>query len=357
MINSKNVENYYFGNGSIGKLTELAPKIRKHKDDYLLYLVDHYFSGQKTFPGLASTDKLIFVDSTNEPTTEGIDEICQSVMREFSRLPAAIIAIGGGCTLDTCKAVANLMTNGGHAEDYQGWDLVKVPGVYTIGVPTISGTGAESSRTCVLINHKKSLKLGMNSQFSVFKQLILDPDLSKSVPRNQYFYTGMDTYIHCVESLEGRHRHAMADAFSRESLHLCEQVFSTGDMQSEANREKLMTASYLGGCAIANSFVGLVHPLSAGLSTVLGTHHGLANCLVMNQMQEFYPDACATFKKMLSVQKVSLPENICKNFTDEQFEQLYQSSIVHRKPLANALGEDFERILTKAKAREIFQRI
>lgn len=60
-------------------------------------------------------------------------------------LPVAIIGMGGGCTLDTAKAISNLLTNGGKAEDYQGWDLVKVPGIYKIGIPTISGTGAESS--------------------------------------------------------------------------------------------------------------------------------------------------------------------------------------------------------------------
>jgi 3-deoxy-alpha-D-manno-octulosonate 8-oxidase len=58
---------------------------------------------------------------------------------------------------DTGKAVSNLLRNPGNAEDYQGWDLVKNPGVYKIGVPTISGTGAEASRTCVMTNPKNGL--------------------------------------------------------------------------------------------------------------------------------------------------------------------------------------------------------
>ena len=105
--------------------------------------------------------------------------------------PVAVIAIGGGSTLDTVKAVSNLLNNPGVAEDYQGWDLVKNPGIYKIGVPTISGTGAEASRTCVMTNYKKNLKLGMNSEFTIYDQLILDSDLSKTVPRDQYFYTAM----------------------------------------------------------------------------------------------------------------------------------------------------------------------
>ena len=56
--------------------------------------------------------------------------------------------------MDTGKAVSNLLRNRGRASNYQGWDLVKKPGVFKIGIPTLSGTGAESSRTCVLTNNK-----------------------------------------------------------------------------------------------------------------------------------------------------------------------------------------------------------
>ncbi len=67
--------------------------------------------------------------------------------------------------------MANLLTNGGKAEDYQGWDLVKKPAIYKIGIPTISGTGAEASRTCVMTNSKSGIKLGMNSDFTIYDQL------------------------------------------------------------------------------------------------------------------------------------------------------------------------------------------
>lgn len=63
-------------------------------------------------------------------------------------------------------------------------------------------------------------------------------------------------------------------------------MFLSEDMMSDENREN-MVASYLGGCAIANSFVGVVHPFSAGLSVVLDTHHCIGNCITMNAMEEF----------------------------------------------------------------------
>ncbi len=75
--------------------------------------------------------------------------------------------------MDLAAAVSLMMTNPGRAQDYQGWDLVKVPGVYKVGVPTISGTGAEVSRTCVFIRTRR--KLGMNSDFTPLR-----PDYPRS---------------------------------------------------------------------------------------------------------------------------------------------------------------------------------
>ena len=101
--------------------------------------------------------------------------------------------------MDTAKAISNLLTNEGQAADYQGWDLVTNQSVFKIAVPTIAGTGAEATRTCVMTNKQTGLKLGMNSDYSVFDRVILDPELLTTVPRDQYFYTGMDAYIHCLK--------------------------------------------------------------------------------------------------------------------------------------------------------------
>lgn len=79
----------------------------------------------------------------------------------------------------------------------------------------------------------------MNSEFTIYDQLILDPELTATVPRDQYFYTGMDTYIHCIESLNGSYRHPVGDAFSREALELCREVFLSDDMMSGENRKNL----------------------------------------------------------------------------------------------------------------------
>ena len=358
----RNVGGFTVGRGSLDRLPEFVDARRSTRgaDSKVVYLIDGFFRSRPDIVarlGAGPNDVVRYVDVVDEPTTDGIDAITDDVRRAVGGLPVTIVGFGGGTTMDTAKAIANLLTNDGKAADYQGWDLVKVPAVHKIAVPTISGTGAEATRTCVMTNTMTGLKLGMNSDYTVYDQMVLDPDLTATVPRNQYFYTGMDAYIHCIEALAGSYRNAVGDAYSRETVNLCRQVFLADDMMSDVARERLMVASYLGGCAIATSYVGVVHPFSAGLSVVLGLHHCVANCIALNALAEFYPAEHAEFRTMLEMQKVELPSGVCAGLSDEQFARLVAATVVHAKPLTNALGADFRNVLTDERVVEIFRRM
>ena len=197
----------------------------------------------------------------------------------------------------------------------------------------------------------------MNSDYSIFDQLILDPGLTRTVPRNQYFYSGMDSYIHCIESLNGNYRNQIGDSYSEQVKILCKDVFLSDDMKSDENRSKLMVASYLGGCAIATSYVGLIHPFSAGLSLGLGLHHCIANCIAFTALSEFYPRESQEFIEMLNKQNIKLPEKLSVSFDDNILDTLYQATIIHEKPLTNALGDEYKRILTQDKVKSIFMKM
>jgi 3-deoxy-alpha-D-manno-octulosonate 8-oxidase len=269
-------------------------------------------------------------------------------------LPCCIVGIGGGAVLDTAKAVANLLTNPGKAEESQGWDLVKSAAVYKIGVPTLAGTGAEVSRTCVLTNMRRKLKLGMNSDYTVYDQLVLDPGLARTVPRDQFFFTGMDTFMHCIESRRGSYRNVIVDTLSQTAIDLCKDIFlGPKDMMDDENLEKMTVASYIGGMAAGN--VGVVHPVSAGLSIVLHLPHGKANCYAMSALKDIYPEEYEQFTEMLTRQKVTLPKGICAGLSEDQYDALYQGSIVHEKPLINALGPEFKQILAKDRLISMFK--
>ena len=208
-----------------------------------------------------------------------------------------------------------------------------------------------------MTNPKNGLKLGMNSDYSVFDNIILDPDLTKTVPREQYFYTGLDSYIHCFESLQGQYRNPVVDALACQTIKLCEDIFLDEDMQSSKNRDKLMVASYLGGCSIAGSYVGIVHPLSAALSVVLGFHHCIANCIALNALEEFYPKEHEKLQTMMEKQKVDIPRKISSSLTKQNLDDLYAATIIHEKPLYNALGANFKEILNQDKVLEIISKM
>lgn len=360
-----NVGSFNFGRGAVKSVISQVAKRREvaiasGSDDRAVFLVDEYFKGNDEFVnqlGPRSDDLVAYILTADEPTTDSIDELTAQLVSEGFTNPATIVGVGGGITLDTAKAVANLLTNGGMATEYQGWDLIKVPGLHKIGVPTISGTGSEATRTCVMTNKKTGLKLGMNSDHTVFNHLVLDPDLTATVPRNQYFYTGMDAFIHCMESLAGNYRNAIGDAYSQQTLELCRKVFLSDDMMAPQAREQLMVASYLGGSAIAASYVGVVHPFSAGLSVVLGVHHCLANCITMRAVEEYYPSAVEEFWKAAAKQNVAVPTGIARNLSDEQYKALFDATVVHEKPLTNALGSNFRHILTFDKVVSMFQKM
>ncbi len=357
-MNNKNVLNYVFGNGSLSLLPSILKDKRSTGKYKVLYFIDSYFKIDSALIDVNFDDEdiIFYHDTKLEPTTEYIDNIMDDLYINKNKI-CAVVGIGGGSTMDVSKAVSNLITNKGSAEDYQGWNLVRNPGMYKIAIPTLSGTGAEATRTCVMTNKKTGLKLGMNSDFTVFDQIIMDPELTSSVPKDQFFYTGMDAYIHCIEALNGSHRNAIGDAYSAQTIHLCKEVFGSDNMMSNENRSKMMVASYLGGCAIATSYVGVVHPFSAGLSVVLGIHHCIANCITMRAMKEFYPVEYDEFWEMCDRQKVFIPKGVCDNLADDQYNKLYESTIIHEKPLVNAIGNNYKSILTKDKVIEIFKKM
>ena len=183
----------------------------------------------------------------------------------------------------------------------------------------------------------------------------MDPDLTNTVPRDQYFYTGMDAYIHGMESLSGSYRNAIGDAFSKQTISLCRDVFEGNEMMSDENRSKMMVASYLGGCAIATTYVGVVHPFSAGLSVVLGLHHCMANCITMMAMESFYPREYGVFRAMVDKQEIHIPRGVCSNISDADFKKLHLATVMHEKPLTNALGKEFLELLTEVRVRQIFE--
>ncbi|MEZ5016012.1 MAG: iron-containing alcohol dehydrogenase family protein [Flavipsychrobacter sp.] len=354
--NFKMVDYVVYGRGCFSQLDDiLAPK--RIGDAPMVFLLDHHFSGNEAFKAripLKGKDLIIEADVTHEPKTSYVDEIANRLKSEFGEV-SGIIGIGGGSAMDLAKAVSIMMTNPGKAQDYQGWDLVKHKAVYKVGIPTLSGTGAEVSRTCVLTGPER--KLGMNSDFTPFDQIVLDPELIKNAPVNQRFYTGMDCYIHCIESLEGTYINEFSKSYGEKALELCREVFLKNDEWTDESDEKLMMASYAGGMSIAYSQVGVAHAVSYGLSYLLGTKHGIGNCIVFNHLEEFYPEGVKEFHEMVKKYNIDIPTGVTKGLSDKDFDTMIDVSIGMAPLWENALGPNWKEQMTRERLRSIFEKL
>ena len=351
MKNSTLVHKYILGEGSLSQLNNVIKPKRINKNSFVVYCIDHFFENNILIDNLPvePKDLILFIDTTDEPKAEYIDDLVQKVKQFNSNLPCSIVGIGGGSTLDISKIISILLTNIGNAQDFQGWDLVKNKAVFKIGIPTIAGTGAEFTRTAVVTSKIK--KLGVNSDQSVFDQVILDPTLLKTVPKDQFFFTAMDCFVHNVESLRGSQNDELTIAFAEKSLEMMRDVFF-----EKMNYEKLMVASVMGGISISNSNVGICHPLSYGLSLVLGLHHGFAICIAFNQLEEYYPEV-KEFKEFIQKSKIELPKIINGDVSNEQIDKMADATLKNERPLENAFGIKWKKIFTKEKVISLIKKM
>lgn len=352
--NFKVVPKMIFGRGSFNQLGEILTEIPNRKSSGIVFILDQAHQETKLADRLPlqSNDLLIWADTLKEPTTQYVDELAVRVQTEMKNQPVSIIGAGGGSTMDLAKSVSLMLTNPGGAAKYQGWDLIQNPAIHHVGIPTISGAGAEASRTAVLLGPEK--KLGLNSDYTVFDQIIMDPELIATVPKNQWFYTGMDCYIHCIESLEGKLLNEFSKAYGKKALDLCLEVYLDDHIDSA---DKLMIASYMGGMSIAYSQVGACHALSYGLSFVLHIKHGLGNCIAFNVLDEIYPEGVKTFRQMVDKHQIDVPKNITQGMSEEDMQLMVKTAMALPPLWQNVYGEDWRDKVTPDFVRGFYERM
>lgn len=344
-----------YGRGSSQQVEEIVEPLRKNGYP-IIYFADHCFKGKKLVENIPvkRNDKILFIDTTEEPKTSDVDQIRDELKEEFGKI-SGIIGYGGGSVMDMTKAVSLMMNNEGSSAQYQGWDLIKNEGVYHAGVPTLSGTGAEVSRTCVLTGPER--KLGLNSDFTPFNQVILDPALTHDAPKDQAFFTGMDCYIHCIESLNGTFLNAFSKSYGEKALELCKKIYLEKPQWDDESNEDLMMASWHGGMSIAYSQVGVAHALSYGLSYVMGIKHGVGNCIAFDKIEAYYPEGVRDFKKMVEKFQVEIPKNVCSDLSDDEMNKMVQVALSLAPLWENALGKNWKEKMNEKTVRELYEKM
>lgn len=341
----KQLPRLIYGPGSIKRALELVPDNINQKT---LIIYDSAVE-QVVTSEFSNTEKIILIpynSKKSEPYTYEVAEIIEKYDGIWPDIKA-IVGIGGGSTMDMAKGLSVSLANGLNIDQLQGWDIPTKPGIYKIGIPTIFGSGSEASRTAVFHNGVK--KQGINSDYSMFDSIIIDPSLSATVPLQQKIYTAMDCYIHCVESLEGTYINQIASGYAEKALDYCDQYFA--DLQ---NDELIAVASYYGGVSIVNSEVGICHALSYGLSIELGIRHGLANCIVFNVLDDYYGEYCSIFRAIIEKYEIDLPRLFPDGIEPDVLDRMVKQTLLMERPLENALGSSWRDKLNREQIEQIY---
>ena len=193
------------------------------------------------------------------------------------------IALGGGSSMDLTKMVAAVMVNGGRLADYFGMDMVPRRGLPTIMIPTTSGTGSEATRISVFTDTEANMKKVISSHTILADVAIVDPELTISMPQHVTANTGMDAYIHALESYLAKGSNPVTDGLALKAIELVAhnlgRAFANGgDLEARYN---MSMASLLAGITLNNAGAGVMHALSFPIGRDYKQAHGPALIVIM----------------------------------------------------------------------------
>lgn len=226
-----------------------------------------------------------------EPTIGNVETVYKEQIEPFA--PQAILSIGGGSVLDAAKLFAVRLTNDEPLRNWLGIDLIKHPGVPMILVPTTAGTGSEVTPNAIVTLPDEALKVGIVSRHLLPQIVILDAELTLGLPKPITAATGMDAFVHALESYISTKANPISDMYAMESMRLIGanivEAYENG--QSLKAREAMMLGSMYGGLALTAAGTAAVHALAYPLGGMFDVTHGVANAMLLPHVMAFNLDA------------------------------------------------------------------
>ena len=225
---------------------------------------------------------------TREPEVADVDTATARLRDIGVREEDILIAIGGGSAIDLAKAVSAMATNthGNGVQDFlegvgRGLKIDRPP-LPLLAMPTTAGTGTEATKNAVISSYDPPFKKSLRSDLMIPKIVLVDPELTLSLPRDITAHTGMDAITQLIESLISRRAKPIPRALCWQGLHLAlPAIFKLSrDLTNRSAREAMSHAALLSGIALANSGLGFAHGVAAALGVHAKIPHGLA-CAVM----------------------------------------------------------------------------
>jgi alcohol dehydrogenase len=283
-----------FGNGSIAKL---GRRLKELGHDRAVVITDPGVveSGVAEKVGAAldaeSISTAVFSGVKPNPTRENV-EAGVDVLR--ANAGAVVIALGGGSCLDAAKAIALVAPNGGSVADFPVGCRPPRPGNPVVAVPTTAGTGSETNMHAVVTDKRVSRKVLLAHASVLPVLVILDPELSLTLPSNVTASGGMDALSHAIEAYTSNRSNPFADALALRAIasvatHLPRAV---ADGKNHESRSEMLLAAHLAGRAFSSSGLGICHAMAQPLCARLDLADGQALALLLPQVMRFNLAVC-----------------------------------------------------------------
>ena len=200
-----------------------------------------------------------------------------------------IVAIGGGSSMDTAKAIGIIAENPEFADvrSLEGVAPTKNHAVFTVAVPTTAGTAAEVTINYVITDVEKKRKFVCVDTNDIPEVAVIDSDMMSSMPKGLTASTGMDALTHAIEGYITKAAWQMTDMFHLEAIRLIAQNLRGAVENTPEGREGMALAQYVAGMGFSNVGLGIVHSMAHALGAVYDTPHGVANAILLPTVMEY----------------------------------------------------------------------
>ena len=294
-------ETSYHGAGAIKEITVEA-KNRGFKKAFVCSDPDLIkFNVTKKVTDLLEAENMdfeIYSEIQPNPTIENV----QSGVAAFKKAAADyIIAIGGGSSMDTAKAIGIIITNPEFEDvrSLEGLSATKKPCVPIFAVPTTAGTAAEVTINYVITDVEKKRKFVCVDPHDIPVVAFVDPEMMSSMPKGLTASTGMDALTHAIEGYTTLGANTITDMFNLKAIELIAKSLRGAVENTKEGREGMALGQYLTGMGFSNCGLGIVHSMAHSLGAVYDTPHGVANAILLPTVMEY--NAEATGEKLKDV--------------------------------------------------------
>ena len=204
-----------------------------------------------------------------------------------------IIAIGGGSSMDTAKAIGIIINNPEFADvrSLEGVAPTKNRGVFTIAVPTTAGTAAEVTINYVITDVEKNRKFVCVDVHDIPQIAVIDPDMMSTMPKGLTAATGMDALTHAIEGFTTKAAWDMTDMFHLKAIEIIAKSLRAAVEGTPEGREGMALGQYVAGMGFSNVGLGIVHSMAHPLGAVYDTPHGVANAIILPVVMEYNAEA------------------------------------------------------------------